>query len=81
MLAAASRKLLGTFRNVRRHRVEPKSIVLSPIRHMHAHQRLENLPVIGNAQMQKFVGDDEVLETRLLIGKIVSERDDAAGRT
>ena len=80
MLAAASLKLLGPFGNVRRHPVEPKSIVPSPIRNMDAHQSLEDLPVVGDAQMQQFVGNHEVLETHLLIGQILGKRDDATGR-
>jgi hypothetical protein len=47
---------------------------------MHAHQRLENLPMILNAQVQKFVNYDEILKIRRLIGKFIGESDDTACR-
>ena len=45
-------------------------VALFPVRDVDGHQRLEQFAVVGNTQMQQFVGDDEVLESRFPVGQI-----------
>ena len=47
---------------------------------MGRHQRLEKLAVVGHAQVQQFVCDDEILEPWFLIGQIDGKCDNSGGR-
>lgn len=44
-----------------------ENLMFSPIWHMHAHQRLEDLAVVRDAEMQEFMSDDEILKARVLV--------------
>ena len=51
-------------------RATPPDILFFPIGQMGRHQRLEELAMVRNAQVQEFMGDDKILEAWLLVGKI-----------
>ena len=57
----------------------PRCVVLSPVGNVRAQQRLEKFAMVWHAQMKQFVGDDQILEARLLIRQIVGQRDGARG--
>ena len=58
----------------------PRQVLCSPARHVRGHERLEQRPVVREAQVQQFVSDDEVLEVRLAVCQIRCQRDRARRR-
>src|SRR5579883_3266300 len=59
----------------------PPHIVVTPSWNVRRHQRLEQAAVGRDPKVEQFVGDDEILEVRLLLDQVIGERDDAGGRT
>lgn len=45
-------------------------VVLSPVRDVGCQQRSEQLSVVGDAQVQEFVCDDEILKAGFLVGQV-----------
>jgi hypothetical protein len=60
-------------------RSPPVHVMLPPTRHMQIHQRLEDLAVIRDSQMQQLVRDYEVLKPPTLVSEVLGESNDSLG--
>ena len=50
-------------------------VVFSPIGHISSQQRPEQLPVVGDPQVQQLVGYNEVLKSGILVGQVIRQSD------
>src|SRR5215472_4493203 len=63
--------------------IEPsaaRDIERAPVGEMQRHKRLEQTAVCRDAEMEQFVGDDEILKTWVLFDQVLGEGDDAGRR-
>jgi hypothetical protein len=56
-------------------------VVMPPIRHISAHERLEDFAMVWHTQVKQLMRDYEVLKVDGLFGEIVRNRDDSECRT
>src|SRR5579863_1920191 len=59
----------------------PADVMVTPPRQVRAHERLEQLAVVRNAEMQELVRDDEILKSFVLLRKVGGKGDCACTRT
>lgn len=67
----------GAVAAIERSTSRPLQVVPLPIGYVSRHQRLEELAMVGKAQVQQFMSDDEILEVRVLVGQVGGQGDNS----
>ena len=57
--------------------MQPRNLVLSPIGNLRRQKGLKEFSVVGNTQMQQFVGNDKILEPGGFVCQIQGQGDDS----